>query len=110
MTIDFEKFKQWSTQGAGPEGGAPGVDSTSSPAPQPPAIADALAQQNHMKTDTQDEKPVDDAPYPKSFTDIVELITSGKPIPGIKEIPDVVLDNVPASVSDRPERKKPWET
>lgn len=54
---------------------------------------------------------VDDAPYPTSFADIVELIIAGKPIPGIKEIPDVVLE-APAETEETKvaARKKPWET
>ena len=51
----------------------------------------------------------DDAPYPTSFADIVELIVAGKPIPGIKEIPDVVLD-APTEAPAVAARKKPWET
>ncbi|KAI5818893.1 hypothetical protein BZA77DRAFT_305260 [Pyronema omphalodes] len=48
-----------------------------------------------------------DAPYPKSFAEMVELITLGKPIPGIKEIPDTVLDEPENPGVQR--RKKPWE-
>jgi hypothetical protein len=50
----------------------------------------------------------DDAPYPTSFQHIVELITTGQPVPGIKEIPNV-LNEAPPSESARPARKKPWE-
>ena len=49
------------------------------------------------------------APYPLSFNHIVDLITSGKPIPGIKEIPDTILDGQ-ASHTTQTKRKKPWET
>lgn len=38
----------------------------------------------------------------------MDLITSGKPIPGIKEIPDIVKEGE-GSESARPERRKPWE-
>lgn len=48
------------------------------------------------------------APYPISFSHIVDLITSGKPVPGIKEIPDTVLEGQ-ASEPTRPKRRKPWE-
>jgi hypothetical protein len=50
----------------------------------------------------------DDTPYPKSFAEIVELITTGKPIPGIKEIPDTILE-APKVQATAPVRKKPWE-
>jgi hypothetical protein len=50
----------------------------------------------------------DDTPYPKSFAEIVELITTGKPVPGIKEIPDIILE-APKEQITAPVRKKPWE-
>jgi hypothetical protein len=49
------------------------------------------------------------APYPASFAEIVELITSGKPIPGIKEIKTVDRPEN-ASKPVLPKRRKPWET
>ncbi|KAG9195001.1 hypothetical protein G6011_00121 [Alternaria panax] len=48
------------------------------------------------------------APYPTSFAHIVELITSGKPVPGIKEIPPTVLEGQ-GTQATKPKRKKPWE-
>ncbi len=48
------------------------------------------------------------APYPTSFSQMVELITTGQPIPGIKEIPDTVLEGR-ASRATPVKRKKPWE-
>lgn len=48
------------------------------------------------------------APYPTSFAHIVELVTTGQPIPGIKDIPSTVLvgqGTQPAQTR----RKKPWE-
>ena len=47
--------------------------------------------------------------YPTSFADIVALINSGSPIPGIKDIPPTVLaDKATQPVASK--RKKPWET
>ena len=48
------------------------------------------------------------APYPTSFAHIVDLITKGEPIPGVKEIPDTVLEGQ-ESQSVTAVRKKPWE-
>ena len=39
---------------------------------------------------------------------MVELITTGQPIPGIKEIPDTVLEGR-SSQATLVKRKKPWE-
>jgi len=49
-----------------------------------------------------------DAPYPTSFAQIVELITTGKPIPGIREIPNT-LNTAPPSRNVAVQRRKPWE-
>ena len=46
--------------------------------------------------------------YPSSFAHIVELITTGQPIPGIQEIPDTVLEGHDLA-SEKPRRRKPWE-
>lgn len=50
------------------------------------------------------EKP----PNPVRFDEIVALITSGKPIPGIKDIPPTVLSDQ-ATKSTASKRRKPWE-
>lgn len=50
-----------------------------------------------------------DAPaYPMSFNRIVELISTGQPIPGIKEIPNTILEGE-ASHLKAATRRKPWE-
>lgn len=48
------------------------------------------------------------APYPPTFAEIVELITSGAPIPGIKDIPPTLLTSQ-ASKPVASKRRKPWE-
>ncbi|KAL6233898.1 hypothetical protein BDW75DRAFT_231607 [Aspergillus navahoensis] len=47
-------------------------------------------------------------PYPTSFAHIVELITTGRPVPGIQQIPDTLLTGQGAA-SAKPKRLKPWE-
>jgi hypothetical protein len=50
----------------------------------------------------------DEPAYPSSFAHIVELITTGQPIPGIEHIPETVLvgHEEPSKIS---RRSKPWE-
>ncbi|KAK5702988.1 hypothetical protein LTR97_003934 [Elasticomyces elasticus] len=48
------------------------------------------------------------APKPASFAEICDMISEGKPIPGIKDIPDTILEGQ-ASDSRTTRRKKPWE-
>ncbi|GAA5940701.1 DUF5572 domain-containing protein [Sporobolomyces koalae] len=50
----------------------------------------------------------DKPPYPLSFAHLAQLISSGQPIPGIKEIPDLVTEETPTE-SREAIRKKPWE-
>ncbi|KAH7413362.1 hypothetical protein BKA64DRAFT_660883 [Cadophora sp. MPI-SDFR-AT-0126] len=49
------------------------------------------------------------APYPRSFAEIVALIQSGAPIPGIREIDDTPRGLAASSPSVMPKRRKPWE-
>lgn len=52
----------------------------------------------------------DEEPRPTRYADIVQLILSGKPIPGIREIPDTQLGADAGSKPVAARRKKPWET
>ncbi|ORZ34083.1 hypothetical protein BCR44DRAFT_117154 [Catenaria anguillulae PL171] len=46
--------------------------------------------------------------YPPSFAEIVQMVAEGKPIPGVREIPDKVADAPPSQAALKP-RLKPWE-
>ncbi|EGW35431.1 uncharacterized protein SPAPADRAFT_130716 [Spathaspora passalidarum NRRL Y-27907] len=48
------------------------------------------------------------APYTSNYQNVVELIMSGKPVPGIKQIPDTVLSGQ-GSTASQSQRAKPWE-
>ena len=55
-----------------------------------------------------DEEP----PYPISFDEIAEMIASGKPIPGIREIPDTLNEAPPTEAKVAKlagAGRKPWE-
>ncbi|KAK9447186.1 uncharacterized protein V1518DRAFT_99858 [Limtongia smithiae] len=60
-------------------------------------------------TDIASPPAPSNTPYPSSFAHIIELITSGKEIPGIKRIPNITLGDAAASQSERAVRSKPWE-
>ena len=45
-----------------------------------------------------------------SFDDVVELITTGRPVPGIREIPNQINTEPPSASSGVTAPKKPWET
>ncbi|KAL8712820.1 MAG: hypothetical protein Q9220_003028 [cf. Caloplaca sp. 1 TL-2023] len=79
------------------------VPETLNTEPQPNGTS---TQNDNATPTTPPEQPV--APYPPSFNQIVELITKGEPIPGIKEIPDTLLTGQ-ESAATTAKRKKPWE-
>ena len=65
--------------------------------------------QHNSEAPTQNGVDLEQSPpYPLSFNQIVELVTAGQPIPGIKDIPNTVLEGR-ASEATRGTRKKPWE-
>ncbi|KAJ5929399.1 hypothetical protein N7454_007247 [Penicillium verhagenii] len=88
--IDFASYKSWLTDSSTCE-----PRETSGPAASPNVIGSER---------TTDHEPA----YPSSFAHIVELITTGQPIPGIEQIPDTVLTGHGIS-SEKPRRPKPWE-
>lgn len=61
-------------------------------------------QEPAASSDPNPENP----PYPVSFAALVELITSGAPIPGIKDIPPTLL-TAQATQPVAAKRRKPWE-
>ncbi|KAK4632137.1 hypothetical protein CLAFUW4_02666 [Fulvia fulva] len=94
-SVDFDGYKRWVEQ-QNHEGETNGAeDGWSILDSEPPAQADSSG-------------GMADAPKPASFADICDMIAEGKPIPGIKDIPDTILEGQ-ASESKSDERKKPWE-
>lgn len=76
-----------------------------------PSQAQIPDQPLHSTTEPSQTTPQNDpkeAPYPQTFAEIVELITSGATIPGIKEIPPTLLTSQ-ATQSVEKKRRKPWE-
>ncbi|RKF58947.1 hypothetical protein OnM2_064028 [Erysiphe neolycopersici] len=52
--------------------------------------------------------PIQTAPYPPSFAEIIRLISNNATIPGIRDIPPTIIPEQ-ASVATAPKRKKPWD-
>ena len=98
--VDFEGYKRWtesegqasSTNGHQPLAESQDPIAAQPAAPQPSAGGNGMA----------------DAPKPASFAEICEMIAEGKPIPGIKDIPDTILEGQ-ASETQKDKRRKPWE-
>ncbi|KAJ5134095.1 hypothetical protein N7448_000884 [Penicillium atrosanguineum] len=97
--IDFAAYKSWSlARSTGEQIATP--DSSLRPGELESSV------EVHVP-DTETETPPEPA-YPSSFAHIVELITTGQPIPGIEQIPDTVLTGHDTA-SEKPRRLKPWE-
>ncbi|EEP79228.1 predicted protein [Uncinocarpus reesii 1704] len=83
---------------------APDQLASETPPSQAPIPSSASDEQPQATSTTTQEQPA----YPASFAHIVELITTGQPIPGIQQIPDTILTGQDApSTAER--RRKPWE-
>lgn len=64
-----------------------------------------------ISTITTEEPPppyTSPPPYPHSFSHLVELITTGQTIPGIKEVPNTLLTGQESKAVES-KRRKPWE-
>lgn len=73
------------------------------------ARATNIEESGQANSSNGDENGEDgEPPYSSNYQNLVELIMTGKPVPGIKEIPDTVLRDQ-GSVSHEQQRKKPWE-
>lgn len=111
--MDFDAYKshlqaqqQSPASSQSPASEPPTTASRSNPFPEPTSLPawTALA--------ATDPPPVTASQVPSepklNYQEIVDLIQSGKPIPGIKEIPDTVLAGQGTSATQS-RRAKPWE-
>ncbi|GES65618.1 hypothetical protein ATEIFO6365_0012001000 [Aspergillus terreus] len=97
--IDFTAFKTWLQSGPQNE------SARNTPTDPHTSTTDTSADQASAPTPAP---PTQEPSYPSSFAHIVELITTGQPIPGIQQIPDTVLEGHDTP-STKPRRRKPWE-
>lgn len=101
IPIDFNAYKTWRSQHAIPI------------LPNGASLTAGASNNSQNASISNEPAPTNDdtdppAPYPTSFSQIVELITNGEPIPGIKEVPNTVLEGQ-ATQATTAKRKKPWE-
>lgn len=107
VPIDFNSYISWrSTQNLPP------VTTSSNPIPEDLVASKGPVQgippENNFSASSIEQLGQPSAPYPPSFSQIVELITKGEPIPGIKEVPSTLLTGQ-ESAPTTARRKKPWE-
>lgn len=98
--LDIATFKSWLEERPTPYNSMGESQETGSF-----TVSDASSSEH---TDQVSNPTSQEPTYPTSFAHIVELITTGQPIPGIQEIPDTLLTGQGA-LSAKPRRLKPWE-
>lgn len=96
--VDFDGYKQWTENQPQANGGH---------IPYDPLIEGQALQQTEGSAEGG-MGGMATAPKPASFAEICALIQEGKPIPGIKDIPDTILEGQASDASVQ-KRRKPWE-
>ncbi|KAG0019980.1 hypothetical protein BGZ80_004963 [Entomortierella chlamydospora] len=101
--FDYNQYKAWlakkSTTSTSVGSAEPASESQSS-------VTATEEPQSSLNPDTS--TPAADPSYPKSFQEICDLIAAGKPIPGIRQIPNNLADGTPSEAKLAP-KLKPWE-
>lgn len=96
--VDFDGYKRWVE-------GQKGGDSTVNGSEAAKAVESS---DGTTTTQSSSGGGIAEAPKPASFAEICDMIANGTPIPGIKDIPDTILEGQ-SSESQTSTRKKPWE-
>lgn len=88
IQVDFDSYKAWRlNRGNDPSGPVPTYQSVHATNGAPSA-----------------EEP----PASLSFAEVMDLVQNDKPVPGVQQVSDTVLEGQ-ATEATKPERKKPWE-
>lgn len=103
--IDFNHYLAWHRSQYPPHALSASASEPSETVVKANVERRASVAQQHSNVPNPVEPPV---PYPTSFEQIVELISTGQPVPGIKDVPDTVLEGQ-ASRTSAARREKPWE-
>jgi len=102
--VDFQGYEEWQTSRAQST-----LASTSAELQTNPGALETQSENDlNVNATVSSSSLSDDAPTPATFAEICEMIAQGKPIPGIKEIPDTILEGQGTHTSAS-QRKKPWE-
>ncbi|KAI4203877.1 MAG: hypothetical protein LQ350_001499 [Teloschistes chrysophthalmus] len=105
--VNFETYRTWRSQQNLPAVTLEQMHRVEPASPDPQSNGMSIEKSDVTVSQQGEGQP--SAPYPSSFSQIVDLITKGEPIPGIKEIPDTLLVGQ-ESAPTQAKRKKPWES
>ncbi|GAB7340650.1 hypothetical protein MBLNU457_7046t1 [Dothideomycetes sp. NU457] len=100
--VDFQGYEDW-RQNHSESSSVGNEPQLSSEAPR-----GDVGNTSHTESEVYGSATTGDAPTPATFAEICEMIAQGKPIPGIKEIPDTILEGQ-GTHATATRRKKPWE-
>ena len=110
VEIDSDAYQAWTIQKTHGRSGDDIVPFTSTTQSSLTNTAGKCSPLLNVETTSVDDSAAVGKPalYPTTFSQIIELITAGKPIPGVKDIPDTILSGQ-QSQTIAAKRKKPWE-
>ncbi|KAF9352916.1 hypothetical protein BGX26_009308 [Mortierella sp. AD094] len=101
--FDYSQYKAWLVKKSTTSGNVGSAEAVSEPQS---SVTMTEESQSSLNPDTS--APSADPSYPKSFQEICELIAAGKPIPGIRQIPNNLAEGTPSEAKLAP-KLKPWE-
>ncbi|KAF9550160.1 hypothetical protein EC957_001646 [Mortierella hygrophila] len=104
QSFDYNQYQAWRQLKAATSIDQDESQGSSAPSSTPaaPIVDETIAEES------QSSSTAADPTYPKSFQEICELIASGKPIPGIRQIPNNLAEGTPSEAKLAP-KLKPWE-
>ncbi|KAJ8610670.1 hypothetical protein MRB53_038449 [Persea americana] len=100
--VDFDEYKAW--RASQPAYALTPLLAAATPAVSSPSISHTTTHRPEATADVEAQAE----PPKASFAEIMELIESGKPVPGIRTIPDTVLTGQ-GTEAKQVRRQKPWE-
>ncbi|KAG0322965.1 hypothetical protein BGZ97_001877 [Linnemannia gamsii] len=104
QNFDYNQYQAWRQLKAATATSTDQDEQQESSAPSKTAVANEPVAEETQSSSASAADPT----YPKSFQEICELIASGKPIPGIRQIPDNLAEGTPSEAKLAP-KLKPWE-
>ncbi|KAI8836354.1 hypothetical protein BC829DRAFT_421710 [Chytridium lagenaria] len=104
--FDYQEYMAWKLRTSGSAlSSESATEQSAAIAMSQPSIQDLENPKSETTSLTTDSQPN----YPKTFAEICALVAQGKPIPGIRQIPNTLHDVEKQSQSILKPRKKPWE-
>ena len=110
VPVDFDAYIAWRAQQASQPflNGYVPPQSACQSSPNNSLATSSTVVEGDLAGSTSSQTREPPAPYPTSFSQIVDLITTGQPIPGVKQVPDTLLAGQESQPTTA-KRKKPWE-